>query len=263
MESVNKTLYIPLYGKSYVSKKGIILKDKKAEEIWEKEQFKLKGKSKSKWLSYYMGIRASVFDEWLQEQMIKYPEAVIIHIGCGMDSRILRVGTNNHNWYDVDFPNVIAERRKYYNEDEHYKMINGDVRESDWINKISYNKHAIIVLEGVSMYLSNFELKKLLSNIGNHFETLNLLMDCYSLFAAKMSKYKNPVKDVGVTQVFGLDNPELIVDSNVVFKKEHEMTPTKYIEELKGLEKFVFKKLYAGKLSKKLYKLYEFEKTLN
>ena len=48
MNNVNKTLYIPLYGKSYVSKKGIILKDKKAEEIWEKEQFKLKGKSKSK-----------------------------------------------------------------------------------------------------------------------------------------------------------------------------------------------------------------------
>ena len=62
MDSVNKTLYIPLYGKSYVSKKGIILKDEKAEEIWDKEQFKLKGKSKSKWLSYYMGIRAAVFD---------------------------------------------------------------------------------------------------------------------------------------------------------------------------------------------------------
>lgn len=50
MDGVNKTLYIPLYGKSYVSKKGIILKDEKAEEIWEKEQFKLKRKSKSKWL---------------------------------------------------------------------------------------------------------------------------------------------------------------------------------------------------------------------
>ena len=34
----------------------------------------------------------------------------------------------------------------------------------------------------------------------------------------------------------------------------------KYIEELIGLEKFIFKKLYAGNLSKKLYKLYEFEK---
>ena len=260
MNSVNKTLYIPLYGKSYVSKKGIIIKDEKAEEIWEKEQFKLKGKSKSKWLSYYMGIRASVFDEWMEEQMIKYPEAVVVHIGCGLDSRVLRVGTNNHKWYDVDFPDVIAERRKYYSEDECYKMIDGDARESDWLTNIPYNKHAIIVLEGISMYLTNLELKKLISNIGNHFDTVNLLMDCYSLFAAKMSKYKNPVNEVGVTQVFGLDNPELVVDSNVLFKKENEMTPAKYIEELEGLEKFIFRKLYAGNLSKKLYKLYEFEK---
>ena len=37
MNSVNKTLYIPLYGKSYVSKKGLFLDDKKAEEIWEAE----------------------------------------------------------------------------------------------------------------------------------------------------------------------------------------------------------------------------------
>lgn len=31
MDNVNKTLYIPLYGKAYVSKKGIILQDKKAD----------------------------------------------------------------------------------------------------------------------------------------------------------------------------------------------------------------------------------------
>ncbi len=48
MENVNKTLYIPLYGKSYVSKKGLFINDKKAEEIWEAERFSLKGKSKSK-----------------------------------------------------------------------------------------------------------------------------------------------------------------------------------------------------------------------
>lgn len=33
MNGVNKTLYIPLYGKSYVSRKNIIIRDKKAEEI--------------------------------------------------------------------------------------------------------------------------------------------------------------------------------------------------------------------------------------
>ena len=34
MNGVNKTLYIPLYGKAYVSKKGIILNDKTAEQIY-------------------------------------------------------------------------------------------------------------------------------------------------------------------------------------------------------------------------------------
>ena len=48
MTNTNKTLYIPLFGKSFVSQRGLFLKDKKAEEIWEKEQFPLKGKSKSK-----------------------------------------------------------------------------------------------------------------------------------------------------------------------------------------------------------------------
>ena len=132
MNDVNKTLYIPLYGKSYVSKKGIILKDKKAEEIWEAEGFELKGKSKSKWLAYYMGTRSAVFDEWLSQQMVNAPNGVIIHIGCGMDSRVIRVGTQNHKWYDVDFSEVVTERKRYYTETDNYKMIAGDVRDSDF-----------------------------------------------------------------------------------------------------------------------------------
>ena len=48
MNGVNKTLYIPLYGKAYVSRKNIIIKDKKAEEIWGAAGFSLKGKAKSR-----------------------------------------------------------------------------------------------------------------------------------------------------------------------------------------------------------------------
>ena len=69
MNNVNKTLYIPLYGKALVSKKGLFLEDKKAEEIWDAEGFALKGKSKSKWLAYYMGVRAAVFDNWVKEKL--------------------------------------------------------------------------------------------------------------------------------------------------------------------------------------------------
>ncbi len=76
MNNVNKTLYIPLYGKFYVSRKGIILSDKKAEEIWVAEGFELKGKSASKWLAYYMGMRSKVFDNWLNEKVKKATEVL-------------------------------------------------------------------------------------------------------------------------------------------------------------------------------------------
>ena len=97
-------------------------------------------------------------------------------------------------------------------------------------------------------------------NISTHFSFCKILMDSYSLLAARLSKYKNPVKDVGVSIVYGLDDPRLIENDKIKFIKEHDMTPLKYIEELKGFEKILFKKLYAGKFSKKLYKIYEFEK---
>lgn len=259
MNNVNKTLYIPLYGKAFVSRKGIILNDKKAEEIWDAEGFSLKGKSKSKWLAYYMGMRSAVFDKWLLEEMEKDAETIVLHIGCGMDSRVLRVGTSGHLWYDIDFPSVITERKKYYTENDGYYMTEADVRQNDWLSAIPNMKHAIVVMEGVSMYFQLEELKSVLGQISGHFERVSLLMDCYTTMAAKASKYKNPINDVGVTEVYGLDNPTILENGRLTFLKEHEMTPEEMVNELDGLEKVIFKKLYSGGIAKKMYRMYEYK----
>ena len=260
MNSVNKTLYIPLYGKAYVSRRGVFLKDPKAEEIWAAEGFPLKGKSKSKWLAFYMGIRSAVFDDWTRQQMAEHPGAVVIHLGCGMDSRCLRIGAGEHMWYDVDFPQVIAERKRYFSESEHYRMLPGDARESNWLDAIPEADTAIVVMEGISMYLTSEERKAVMENLGGRFEKVTLLVDCYSALAAKMSKYKNPINDVGVTQVYGMDNPELLEQGGFVFVREHTMTPQHYIDLLTGMEKRIFSKLYAGNFAKKLYRLFEYAK---
>lgn len=261
MNNVNKTLYIPLYGKAFVSRKGIILHDPKAEEIWEKEGFPLKGKSKSKWLAYYMGMRSAVFDKWLKEKMIEDSGAVVLHIGCGMDSRILRVGSKMHQWYDVDFPDVIAERKRYFAETGEYHMLAGDARETDFLQTLPAGKNAIVVLEGISMYLAPAELQQLFSALSEHFSTVSILMDCYTKAAAKASKYKNPINDVGVTAVHGMDEPTLPMENTGLhFVKEHEMTPAVLIAQLRGTERSVFKKVFAGKFAKRMYRMYEYEK---
>lgn len=259
MNGVNKTLYIPLYGKAYVSKKGIILKDAKAEEIWAAEGFELKGKSKSKWLAYYMGMRSTVFDSWLRTQMENDENAIVIHIGCGMDGRVLRVGTMGHVWFDVDFPEVIKERKRYYQENGEYRMVESDARENAWLTSLPDNANAIVVMEGVSMYFRPEELQALLRDLCGHFKQTKVLMDCYTTFAAKASKYKNPINDVGVTTVYGMDEPKVLEDgTGLFFVKEHEMTPDSLIDELIGLEKAVFKRVFGGSISKKMYRLYEY-----
>ena len=255
MDSVNKTLYIPLYGKAYVSRKGILLHDSKAEKIWTEAGFPLKGKSRSKWLAYYMGMRSAVFDRWLKAQMQARPDAVVLHLGCGLDSRAERVGTQGHLWFDVDFPDVIAERKRFYRENDTYKMLGGNIIDQDWLAQVPKG-NAIIVMEGVSMYLTRSELERTLAQLADHFGSVNLLMDCYTELAAKASRYRNPVGDVGVTEVYGLDDPKVL--DGMHFVAEHDMTPPKLVDELQGMEKRIFKALYAGSIAKKMYRLYEY-----
>lgn len=260
MDAVNKTLYIPLYGKAYVSQRGLILSDKTAETIWEKEGFPLKGKAKSKWLAYNMGMRSAVFDRWAAAKLQEHPEASVLHLGCGMDSRIHRIGSPASMWFDVDFPDVIAERKKYHSETEWYRMIASDLREETWLDTISGDT-AIVVMEGISMYLKPEDLRMLMQRLSSKFNHIHMLMDSYTVFAAKATKYKNPINDVGVTQVYGFDDPQIpVTGTSLFFVQEHSLTPADLIRELPKREQGFFRLFFAGKAANKIYRLYEYQK---
>lgn len=260
MNEVNKTLFIPLYGKALISRQGIIITDKKAEEIWEKEAFPLKGKSKSKWLAYYMAMRARVFDDWTDRTIQQCPESLVLHIGCGLDDRHDRVRGNYAQWIDVDLPEVISVRQRYFQESSVYHMIGMDAAKPDGIKGFPPANCVIVILEGISMYLQNSELKRLLETLQEKYPEVHILMDVYTEFAAKASKYKNPVNELGVTELYGIDDVEcLVADINLMVKAEHSLTPDDLVDELEGFERRFFRLLFTGALARRLYRLFEFE----
>lgn len=259
MDNVSKTRYIPLYGKAHVSRKGIILEDRKAEQIWSAEGFPLRGKAASKWLAYYMAMRSRVFDDWLCEMLAKEPEATVLHLGCGLDSRCIRVEHAGKQWYDVDFPDVIRERQRHYEASGNYHMLGADLREENWLDQIQ-GDDAVIILEGVSMYLRHEDLRGLLERLCGRFGKVHLLMDCYTELAAKLSRRHNPINSVGVTQVYGLDDPRAAQWGGLCFLRQHEITPQALIRQLPAKEQRIFRTLYGGKFADKLYKLYEYER---
>ena len=255
MDNVNKTLYIPLYGKALVSRRQLLLSDPDAERIWAASGITLKGKAASKWLAYNMGMRSAVFDNWLREQLTA--NAVVLHLGCGLDSRCNRVSCGNP-WYDVDFPAVIDARKGYFAETERYHMIGSDLR-GDWLGEVPGGGTAIVVMEGVSMYLTGEERLALLKKLTGHFTEVKLLLDAYTVFAARATKYKNPINEVGVTQVYGFDDPrELEAGTGLTFLGEHDLTPAAMIGALPKGEQGFFKLMFAGTMAKKIYRLYEY-----
>lgn len=258
MNEVNKTLFIPLYGKAQVSKKGIILQDPMAEEIWSREAFPMKGKSKSKWLSYNMAMRARVFDDWTRQMLDQHPNATVIHIGCGLDSRCLRIDAPKTNWIDCDLPDVIAARKRYYSETPCYSMKSLDAASQGDLLSLPDAPCAVVVLEGISMYLSNPQLANMLRILGEKYQEVHALMDVYTVFGAKASQYKNPVNDVGVTTLYGVDHISQLLDgTGISAVAEHTFTPDDLVNELKGFDQWFFRLMFTGSMYRKIYRLFE------
>ena len=260
MNEVNKTLYIPLFGKAAVSRRGIILRDPDAERIWEAEAFPIRGRAKSKWLAYNMAMRARVFDDWTETMLTQHPDAVVFHIGCGLDSRCARVKAPRAGWYDCDLGDVIALRRKYYAETERCRMLPLDASCPEEAAALPVCGTAVAVLEGLSMYLTNEQLVRFLFALRARCARLHVLMDVYTDFGAWASKLKNPVNDVGVSALYGVkDLDALLRDTPLRVKTEHSFTPERLIGELRSAERVIFRRLFTGKMYGRIYRLYELE----
>lgn len=258
LNNESKTLFIPLQAKAKMSKKGLFLTDKKAEEIVNKINNNLKNLKQSKWLSMFLSLRALIIDELCNNFILTNPKTTVIHLGCGLDSRCLRVNQNFKTWYDVDFEPVIDIRKEFFKTTTNYKMIKSSVTDFSWMKKIEKAENILIVAEGLTMYLTEDEIKNLILEINKDFGKVYLIFDAYSKKAVKLSKIKNPVNKVKAKIKFGFNDPKefLLLNSNLEFVKEHNIR--KINNGLTGFKKFIFNNLYCGKLSQSLYKIYEF-----
>lgn len=246
-------------GKALMSKNNLFIKDSKAEEIISKVDFNFSKLKQSKWLSMYMALRAKMIDEICSRYIAKTPNTTVIHLGCGLDSRCLRVDNSNGSWYDIDFQSVIDLRKNFYTETENYKMIGKSVIDLSWLNEIDLdNQSVLIVAEGLTMYLTEQELQQLLKGINTRFGDATIVFDAYSKQAVKSSRLKNPVNQMKASIKWGMNNPSefTILNENLEFTKEYLIRNKE--NNLKGMTKFIFENLYCGKISESLYKIYEF-----
>jgi O-methyltransferase involved in polyketide biosynthesis len=178
----DKETYLPtVYGKVLDNRsKNPILGDKFADEAISKIDFDF-NKIHVKGGEISLPIRAKHFDVWTREFLAANPNSTVLHLGCGLDSRVFRIDPSaTVRWYDVDMPDVIEIRRKIYPERQDYQMIGSSATDPDWLDQIPGDRPVLVVAEGFLYYISENEMIALLTRIAEKFPHGDIIFDAYS-----------------------------------------------------------------------------------
>jgi len=125
------------------------------------------------------------FDRYARDFICRQPEAVVVHIGCGLDSRFERVDNGRVEWYDLDLPEVIDLRRTFIGgEGGRYHLLSCSVLEDAWLNAVgAHGKRPFLFLaEGVFMYFESEQVKRLVLTLRDHFPGAELVFDGWTPF---------------------------------------------------------------------------------
>ena len=118
LTGVPETLLIPLYHRAQETQRpDAMLKDDKAVEILGKLDFDPRRFKLQQHDVIGLVCRVREFDRFACDFLIAHPDGVVVHIGCGLDTRFERVDNGRVEWFDLDLPEVIELRRKLIGEE--------------------------------------------------------------------------------------------------------------------------------------------------
>jgi len=212
LSSTASTLLITLYSRAAMSKNNRILTDKKAEEIISLAGYDEKKLQVSLKLQALLTLRAYIIDRYTKEFINKHNgKCIVIQLGCGLDSRYIRMNNDRVKWYDLDLYGTMEMRKKYYKNSTNYKMITSNVCNLSWFNEIgSFDIPTLIIGEGLFMYLNEEENKLVISEVAKKFSNCEFIFDIFSPLAVKFSRFAPSLKRVNANLKFGYKNHEFM-----------------------------------------------------
>ena len=205
-----ETMLISLYARALHSRsENPVLRDPWAEQAVDHVDYDFESIKFPKIEPLAIAIRAKQFDVWTCGWIADNPESTVLHIGCGLDSRVFRVAPpSTVHWFDVDYPEVIDLRRQLYPERPGYCMVGSSLLEPGWLEDIPGDLPAMVVAEGVMMYLPASGAGPLLARLADHFPSGRMAFDALSTAGARMAGADRAVSATGAEFGWGLDDPD-------------------------------------------------------
>jgi O-methyltransferase involved in polyketide biosynthesis len=214
--TVPETLLVPLYARAVESRrKHPILHDSRAIEMvdsidWDFQRFNQRLRVIA------CTLRSALFDEWVKGFLRSHPEGTVVEIGSGLNTRFERLDNGRLHWFDLDLPEVIELRRKFFADNERRTTLAGSVLDPDWIATVRQSPGPyFFVAEAVFVYLKEQEVKAALAQIAENFPSASIAFDTTSRRAVNGGNKDHARRNLDARFAWACDDPREIESWNI------------------------------------------------
>jgi O-methyltransferase involved in polyketide biosynthesis len=164
--AVQETMLITLYGRALATRTcGKLLRDPRAIEIVEAIDYNFRRFADE---AQVLGavLRTRILDEMAQAFLASAPGATVVEIGAGLNTRFERIDNGTVRWVDLDLPDAMQLRRRFFTETARRVMVASSVLNTSWTNVVKRSGGPyFMIAEGVFGYFRENEVKKVLALI--------------------------------------------------------------------------------------------------
>src|SRR5512138_1484085 len=173
LSDISETLLIPLYVRARESERpNALVRDEQATALVKRIDYNFAKIRIQAHDEVGILLRVREFDRRARSFMERHPGAVVVHIGCGLDTRV--------EWYDLDLPPVMDLRRELLGEPvgRQHSMA-ASVLDAAWIEELVIHRPRpfLFLAEGVFPYFEAAAVKSLVLTLRERFPGSELVCD--------------------------------------------------------------------------------------
>jgi O-methyltransferase involved in polyketide biosynthesis len=175
---VQRTLFFPLAARARETrKKRPLLRDPKAVEIVESVDFELAPITPGP-TTFVVTLRTLIFDWWVRRFLAGHPGGTVVELGTGLNTRFERTGNGIAHWIDLDLPDTIELRRRFFADTGRRQMLAASLLDEDWLTVVEQCQGPyFFVADGVLAYLAEDQVTGTLARIAGRFPGAMLAFD--------------------------------------------------------------------------------------
>lgn len=189
LSGVPETMLQTVYARARESAGRGVIRDRKAEEIIGRLDYDFSLTEKDTAMRSGVIARTIVLDRLTEAWLAAHPGAVVVNLACGLDTRCHRLGGYAH-WYNLDLPEAAALRERLLPEEGKITQIAASAMD-DWGGAITEQDAPVLILiEGLTMYLSEAEVQQIFAVIAGRFREATVLVEVMNPMMAK--RFREP-----------------------------------------------------------------------